>query len=82
MVTTQEENNISSNENFEEWINLSKWGTVFLITVIIPHLGLVYFWVKYKPIFNVFLSITVSYLIVTLILLKSLLLNIKGQENK
>ena len=81
MVVTQEElDSELKKQNSEEWLNLSKWGTVFIISVFIPNLGLVYFWIKFKPSFDIFLSIIISYLIVTLLLLKSLLLNTNNQK--
>lgn len=53
-----------------EWLDVIRWIAIFLISVFIPIIGLIYFWVKFKPSFEIFLTLSLLYLIATLLLLK------------
>ena len=62
-------------KDLREWVDLIKWILIFLLSILVPIMGLIYFWVNFKPPFDVFLTLAVIYLIITLLLLKPLTFN-------
>lgn len=68
----QEEFKLNYFKNTKEWFEIIKWVIIFSVAVIVPGSGLIYFWTKFRPPFEVFLTLIVLYLLVTLLLIKPL----------
>ncbi|PJE57450.1 MAG: hypothetical protein COU82_01905 [Candidatus Portnoybacteria bacterium CG10_big_fil_rev_8_21_14_0_10_38_18] len=77
-------NNTNTNpiKDPREWLDVIRWIAIFLISVFIPIIGLIYFWVKFKPSFEIFITLSVLYLIVTLLLLKPFVFGNKVEITK
>lgn len=71
----EEEN--SKKERFE----IFKWILIFIVAIFVPLVSLVVFWSALKPPFEVFATISVLYLVCTLLLLKPLTMN-KSNNDK